>query len=96
MLKIKLSKILFAFIFIFVSFYFSKCIFSDKDKEAFAFVEETALQENVENLPEEFNWEKLPKNNLPIISAKTHENTDITKAFNIWKYNKNTVIISII
>ena len=80
------TRIIVRQICLFVSVYFSECIFSDKDEEAFAFVEETALQENVENLPEEFNWEKLPKNNLPIISAKTHENTDITKAFNIWKY----------
>ena len=86
MLKIKLSKILFSFILIFVCFYLSKCIFSDKDEEAFAFVEETALQENVENIPEEFNWENLPKNNLPIISAKTHENRDTTIIFIFWEY----------
>lgn len=83
MLKIKLSKILFPLIFIFVCFYFNKRIISDKDEEAFAFVEETALRENVENLPEEFNWENLPKNNLPIISTKTHENRDTTVIFTL-------------
>ena len=84
MLKIKLSKILFAFILILICLYLSKCISSDKDEKVFAFVEETGIQENVENLPEEFNWENLPKNNLRIISAKTHESRDITITFNLW------------
>ena len=72
MLKIKLSKILSAYISICFCFYLSKFIF-DEDEKAFAFVEESAPKENVANLPEEFHWENLPKNNLPIISAKTHE-----------------------